>query len=100
MKLSIKGIVIAEAVVGAALFILCRLAFDIAPAATLAALRYLTHIDWSPVAMPVTLGGFIAGLIVFTIFIAVIGGVWASIYNLVARAAWVRMKEEAVWLKT
>ena len=84
MKLNIKAIAIAEAVVGAALFILCRLAFAVAPDATLGALKYLTHIDWSPVTMPVTLGGFIAGLIVFTIFMAVIGSVWAWIYNRVA----------------
>ena len=36
--------------------------------------------------MPVSLGGFISGLVVFTIFMAVIGGVWAWIYNLIARA--------------
>ena len=87
MKLNIKAIAIAEAVVGAALFILCRLAFAVAPDATLSTLKYLTHIDWSPVTMPVTLGGFIAGLIVFTIFIAVVGSVWAWIYNLVARTS-------------
>jgi 2TM family of unknown function (DUF5676) len=85
MKLNIKAIVIAEAIVGAALFILCRLAFVVAPEATLAALKYLTHIDWSPVTMPVTLGAFISGSIVFTIFMAVIGWVWAWIYNLMAR---------------
>jgi uncharacterized protein DUF5676 len=84
MKLNIKAIAIAEAAVGAALFILCELAFAVAPEATLSTLKYLTHIDWSPVTMPVTLGGFIVGLIVFTIFIAVIGAVWAWIYNLVA----------------
>ena len=57
-----------------------------APEAKLAALKYLTHIDWSPVTMPVTmtLGGFIFGLILFTIFIAIVGAVWAWIYNLVA----------------
>lgn len=87
MKLNIKAIAIAEAVVGAALFILCRLAFAVAPEATLSTLKYLTHIDWTPVTMPVTLGGFISGLIVFTIFIAVVGAVWAWIYNLVARTS-------------
>ena len=84
MKLNIKAVVIAEAIVGAALFILCRVAFVIAPEATLATLKYLTHIDWSPVTMPVTLGGFVSGLIVFTIFIAIVGGVWALIYNSLA----------------
>lgn len=84
MTLNIKAIAIAEALVGAALFSLCRLAFVVAPEAMLAALKYLTHIDWSPVTMPVTLGGFISGLIVFTIFMAVIGAAWAWIYNRIA----------------
>lgn len=57
MKLNIKAVVIAEAVVGAVLFILCRLAFVVAPDATLAALKYLTHIDWPPLTMPVTMTG-------------------------------------------
>lgn len=81
MKLNIKAIAIAEGVIGAALFILCRLAFAVAPDATLATLKFLTHIDWSPVTMPVTWAGFIPGLIVFTLFIAVVGGAWAWIYN-------------------
>ena len=87
MKLNIKAVVIAEAVVGVVLFALCRVAFVLAPEGTLATLKYLTHIDWSPVTMPVTLGGFILGLIAFTIFIAAIGGLWAWIYNLVAEGA-------------
>ena len=83
MKLNIKAVVIAEAFIGAVLFILCRIAFVVAPTATLAALKYLTHIDWSPLTMPVTMtwGGFILGLIVFTIFIAIVGAAWAWIYN-------------------
>lgn len=89
MKLNIKAVVIAEAVVGAVLFTLCRLAFLVAPDATLAALKYLTHIDWSPLTMPVTMtwGGFILGLIVFTIFIGVVGAAWAWLYNRFAHGA-------------
>jgi small-conductance mechanosensitive channel len=86
MKLDVKAVVIAEAIVGAALFILCRLAFVVAPDATLATLKNLTHIDWSSVTMPVSLGGFISGLVVFTIFMAVVGGIWAWIYNFIARS--------------
>jgi hypothetical protein len=95
MKLNIKAVVIAEAVIGAVLFILCRAAFVVAPNATLAALKYLTHIDWSPVTMPVTMtwGGFILGLIVFTIFIAIVGAGWAWIYNRLAQAAGVNLGE-------
>lgn len=83
MKLNVKAVVIAEAMVGAVLFILCRVAFVVAPNATLAALKYLTHIDWSPLTQPVTMTwvGFILGLIVFTVFIAIVGAAWAWIYN-------------------
>lgn len=84
MKLNIKAIAIAEAIVGGALFVLCGLAFALAPDTTLAALKYLTHIDWSTVAVQVSWGGFIVGLIVFTIFMALIGAVWAWIYNRIA----------------
>jgi hypothetical protein len=85
MKLNIKAVAIAEAVVAGALFVLCRLAFALAPEATLAGLKYLTHIDWSSVAMPVNWKGFLSGLVVFTLFTAVIGAAWAWIYNRLAR---------------
>lgn len=85
MKLNIKAVAIAEAVVAGALFVLCRVAFALAPEPTLAALKYLTHIDWSGVATPVNWGGFLSGLVVFTVFTAVIGAAWAWIYNLLAR---------------
>ena len=85
MKLNIKAVAIAEAVVAGALFVLCRLAFALAPEATLAALKYLTHIDWPSVAKPVNWGGFLSGLMVFTVFTAAIGAVWAWIYNLLER---------------
>ena len=84
MKLNMKAVVIAGAIVGAGLFILCRLAFVAAPNTTLAALKYLTHIDWSSVTMPVSLGGFMSGLVVFTIFVAAMGAAWAWIYNRLA----------------
>jgi hypothetical protein len=81
-----QAIVIAETIVGAALFTLCRLAFAVAPEATLASLKYLTHIDWSPVTMPVTFSGFISGLVVFTIFMGAVGALWARIYNFMVPA--------------
>ena len=89
MKLNIKAVVIAETIIGAVLFILCRIAFVVAPNATLAALKYLTHIDWSPLTMPVTMtwAGFILGLIVFTIFVAIVGAAWAWVYNHFVREA-------------
>lgn len=85
MKLNIKAVAIAEAFVAGVLFVLCRLAFALAPEATLATLKYLTHIDWSSLVMPVNWGGFLSGLVLFTVFTAVVGAAWAWIYNLLAR---------------
>ena len=36
--------------------------------------------------MPVTWGGFLSGLVVFTVFITIVGTAWAWLYNLIARA--------------
>ena len=85
MKLNVKAVAIAEALVGAALALLCRVAFVVAPQATLAILKYVTHNDWSQIAMPVTLGGTSWGVIIFAVFLAIVGAAWAWIYNLIAR---------------
>ena len=85
MKLNVKAIAIAEAVVAGSLFVLCRLAFTLAPDTTLAAMRYLFHTDWTGIAVPVTWGGFFLGLVVFMAFTAVVGAVWAWFYNRFAR---------------
>lgn len=81
MKLNIKAVAIAEAVVGGILFILCRLMFTLAPDTTLASSKYLFHTDWSGIAVPVTWGGFFLGFVVFTVFMAVVGAAWAWLYN-------------------
>jgi hypothetical protein len=85
MKLNVKAIAIAEAVVAGILFVLCRLAFTLAPDTTLAAMKYLFHTDWTDIAVPVTWGGFFLGLVVFMAFTAVVGAVWAWFYNHLAR---------------
>ena len=85
MKLNIKAIAIAEAVVAGILFVLCRLLFALAPDTTLAAMKYLFHTDWTGIAVPVTWGGFFLGLVFFMALTAVVGAVWAWFYNRFAR---------------
>jgi hypothetical protein len=84
MKLNVKAVAIAQGAVAGILFVLCRLVFTLAPDGTLAAMKYLLHTDWSGVAVPVTWGGFFLGLVVFTVFAALVGAAWASIYNRLA----------------
>lgn len=84
MKLNVKAIAIAHGAVAGILFVLCRLVFTLAPAGTIAAMKYLFHTDWSSVAVPMTWGGFALGLLLFAVFAALVGATWASIYNWLA----------------
>lgn len=87
MKLNVKAIAIAHGAVAGILFVLCRLAFTLAPEATISAMRYLFHTDWSTVAVPMTWGGFFSGLVLFTMFAGFVGAAWASIYNRLANVS-------------
>ena len=84
MKLNVKAIAIAEAVVAGVLFVLCRLAFTLAPDTMRATNRYLFHTDWSGVAVPVNWGGSFLGLVVLMVFTALVGAAWAWLYNQIA----------------
>lgn len=84
MKLNVKAIAIAHGAMAGVLFVLCRFVFMLAPDFTIAAMKYLFHTDWSSVATPVNLGGFLLGLILLTLFAALVGAAWASIYNRLA----------------
>lgn len=85
MKLNVRAIAIAHGAVAGIMFVLCRLVFTIAPEGTLAATKYLFHTDWSTVALPLTLAGSFLGLVLFTGFAALVGAIWASTYNWLAR---------------
>ena len=85
MKLNVKAIAVAHAAVAGILFVLCRLLFTLAPDATLAGMKYLLHTDWTGIAVPVTWGGFFLGLVVWMVFAALVGALWAWLYNRIAR---------------
>lgn len=87
MKLNVKAIAIAQGSAAGILFVLCRLVFTLAPDTTLAAMKYLFHIDWSGIAVPVSWGGFFLGMVMLMVFAALVGSAWASIYNRLASEA-------------
>lgn len=95
MKLNVKAIAIAHGAVAGILFVLCRFVFMLAPADSLAAMKYLFHTDWSSVAAPVNLGGFFLGLLLLMVFAALVGAAWSSIYNWLARESTVSSKQAA-----
>lgn len=96
MKLNVRAIAIAHAAVAGILFVLCRLLFTLAPETMLGANRYLFHTDWSGVAVPVDWGGFSLGLVVLMVFTALVGAMWAWIYNRLARESGVASVEATV----
>lgn len=81
MKLDVRAIAISEGLVMAAVFVICAFVIAVAPEQTAAATRYLFHIDLSSLARPINWGGFFLGLVVFSVFMAVVAGLWGSIYN-------------------
>lgn len=81
MKLDVRAIAISEGLVMAAVFVICAFVIAVAPEQTAAATQYLFHIDLSSLARPISWGGFFAGLVVFSVFMAAVAGLWGSIYN-------------------
>lgn len=81
MKLDIKAVAIAEALVVAAVFVICALVVAMVPEQTAVATKYWFHIDLSSLARPISWGGFLSGLIVSTVALGLAGAVWAWIYN-------------------
>lgn len=85
MKLDVRALALSEALVGAALFVVCAAFIALTPDTTAGATRYLFHIDLFGIARPVSWGGFLSGLVVFTLFMGVVGLVWGWFYNRFAR---------------
>jgi hypothetical protein len=85
MKIDIRVLALSEALVGAALFVFCAAFIALAPDATANATKYLFHMDLSNIARPVSWGGFLSGLVVFTLFMGIVGLVWGWFYNRLAR---------------
>jgi hypothetical protein len=81
MKLDIKAVAVAEALVVAAVFVICAFVVAVLPEQTAAATKYLFHIDLSTLVIPISWGGFFSGLLVSSIAMGLAGALWASIYN-------------------
>jgi 2TM family of unknown function (DUF5676) len=88
MRLDARAFGTAAGMVAAALFTICALAVAVAPEGTTALASYLIHMDLSGMTRTMTFGGFIGGLVIWTLGTGVTFGAVAEIYNLlVARSA-------------
>ena len=76
-----RQLLLAALLVMAAVFVICAFVIAVAPEQTAAATQFLFHIDLSSLVSPISWGGFFAGLVVFSVFMAAVAGLWGSIYN-------------------
>lgn len=81
MRINAKALGFATALGTALAFTVCTLIVAIAPGATTAFLSYALHIDLTGLTRPLSWGGFIAGLLLLTIYFGVLVALIAGIYN-------------------
>ena len=81
MKLNIKAYATAHAITAAILFAVCSSFVGFLPDQTLSFTRYAFHTDLSGVMRPLSLGGFIVGLLVTSLGWGLLSLIMASIYN-------------------
>lgn len=81
MKLNIKAYATAHTVTAAILFAVCSFFVGFLPDQTLSFTRYAFHTDLSGIMRPLSIGGFILGLLVASFGWGLLSLIMASIYN-------------------
>lgn len=87
MKLNIRAFAIAQTVAAAILFIVCALFFGLFSDASMNFTKYAFHTDLSGIMKPFDFGGFIVGLLVFSLGFGLLSLAAASIYNSLTKNA-------------
>ena len=81
MKLNIRAFACAQTVTVAILFVVCSFFVRFLPDQTLSFTRYALHTDLSGIMRPLSIGGFIVGLLVTSLGWGLLSLIMASIYN-------------------
>lgn len=81
MKLNIKAYATAQALTVAILYVGCSFFVRFLPDASVSIARYVFHADLSGMMRPLSLGGFIVGLLVTSLGWGLLSLIMASIYN-------------------
>jgi hypothetical protein len=81
MKLNIRAFACAQTVIAAVLFALCSFFVGFLPEQTSGFTRYALHTDLSGIIRPLSIGGFIVGLLVTSLGWGLSSLIMASIYN-------------------
>ena len=81
MKLNIKAYATAHTITAAILFAICSFFVGFLPDQTLSFTRYAFHTDLSGIMRPLSIGGFIVGLLVASLGWGLLALIMAGIYN-------------------
>ena len=81
MKLNVTAYATAHALTAAILFVVCAFFVGFLPDQTLSFTRYALHTDLSGIMRPLSIGGFIVGLLVTSLGRGLLSLILASIYN-------------------
>jgi hypothetical protein len=81
MRIDSRAFGYSAGITAAVLFTVCAAFVELAPRATTAFLGLVVHMDLSGVARPLTLSGFIGGLLFWTIGTGLTFGFAASLYD-------------------
>lgn len=84
MKLNVKALSFASAIVAAASYVVCALAVAIAPGLTTRTFGYVLHIDLTSLSRTITWGSFFGGMLSFSVGLAILVGLTAWSYNRLA----------------
>ena len=81
MKLNIRAFTIAMTVAAAILYVVCSFFVGFLPDAAMSLAGYLLHINLSGIMRPISVSGFIVGLLAISIGWGLLSLIMASIYN-------------------
>jgi hypothetical protein len=82
MKTNIRALALASGLIAATTFAACGILVAFAPGKASSVLGWVLHIDLTSLARPLTLGNFVGGLLLFSLFIG----------SCVAATAWLYRK--------
>ena len=81
MKLNVRALSFASAIVAAVSFILCALAVALSPALTSRFFSFVFHIDLTSLSRSITWASFFGGMLLFSVGVAIHVGLTAWCYN-------------------
>lgn len=80
-RLNVRAVAVGQTFVGAVLFLVCSLLVALFPEATAKFTGFAFHTDLSGIARPVSFGGFLVGLVVFSLGFGLVSALAAGVYN-------------------